>query len=258
MFDLAAATAAAERDFSAIIDQVDGLADSDWHAPVRCEGWRITDLAVHVAGAGRGQAEALRRAAAGQADLARLDPPASREPRTLLASLKQARDQLLAALRAVPGHALDGVVPLPFGLLPAAVALQIIPLEYGFHRNDLDWALGQTVPLTGDIASTLLAITPGLLPMLAAGTPVGAPGIPPAAAVSFRLSAPAARILARYETGQWSIGPDGSPAPVTCEISGDQSSLALFIMGRIDAGHPALTVSSPDAARAFKRYFPGP
>jgi len=258
MFDLAEATAAAERDFGAIVDRLDGLADSDWQAPVRCAGWQITDLAVHVAGAGRGQAEALRRAAAGQAGLAHLDPPADREPRALVACLKHARDQLLAALGALPGHALDGAVPLPFGLLPAAVALQIIPLEYGFHRNDLDWALGTRVPLTDDIASTLLAITPGLLPMLAAGTPVNAAGIPPGAPISFRLTAPATRLLARYEAGQWSIGPDNGLAPVTCEISGNDSSLALLIMGRIDPSPPAVTVTSTDAARAFKKYFPGP
>jgi len=159
---------------------------------------------------------------------------------------------------ALPGHALDGAVPLPFGLLPAAVALQIIPLEYGFHRNDLDWALGTRVPLTDDIASTLLAITPGLLPMLAAGTPVNAAGIPPGAPISFRLTAPATRLLARYEAGQWSIGPDNGLAPVTCEISGNDSSLALLIMGRIDPSPPAVTVTSTDAARAFKKYFPGP
>lgn len=76
MFDLASATGAVERDFGAIIDQLDGLSDDYWNAPVRCVGWRVSDLGAHVAGASRGQAEGLRPAAAGRTDLAVLDPPA--------------------------------------------------------------------------------------------------------------------------------------------------------------------------------------
>jgi uncharacterized protein (TIGR03083 family) len=258
MFDLAAATSAAERDFGAIISQLDGLADGDWNRPVRCAGWQVSDLAAHVAGASRGQAKGLRRAAAGAIEVALLDPPAQREPRALLAALKDGQDQLLSALREMPQQALDGAVPLPFGLLPAAVALQIVPLEYGFHRNDLEWALGNPVPLSDDMSSTLLGITPGLLPMLAAGSPVSTAGAAPADPVSFRLAAPGARLLAAYAQNAWSITPDDSLATVTCEISGDDSSVALFVMGRIDADHPGVTTSDPGAARAFKRYFPGP
>ena len=88
MFDLASATGAAERDLGAIIDQLDGLSDDYWNAPVRCVGWRVGDLAAHVTDASRGQAEGLWRAAGGRTDLAVLDPSAEREPRTLLAALK--------------------------------------------------------------------------------------------------------------------------------------------------------------------------
>jgi hypothetical protein len=54
------------------------------------------------------------------------------------------------------------------------------------------------------------------------------------------------------------VAADDGHAAVTCEISGGYSPVALFVMGRIDAGHPSLTVTDPGAARAFKRYFPGP
>jgi hypothetical protein len=64
MFDLATAAQATERDLTAIIGRLDGLADADWNPPVRCQGWQVADLAAHLAGASRGQAEALRRAAA--------------------------------------------------------------------------------------------------------------------------------------------------------------------------------------------------
>jgi uncharacterized protein (TIGR03083 family) len=180
MFDLTSATKAAEDDLGAIIDLLAGLTDDRWDAPVRCVGWRVSDLAAHVTGAGRGQAEGLRRAAAGITDLAVLDPPAARDPRSLVAALKESRDKLMAALYDVQPSVLAGTVPLPFGLLPTQVALQVVALEYGFHRNDLGWALGHEVPLAEDMSATLLAILPGLLPMLAGGSPVSAAGIAPA------------------------------------------------------------------------------
>jgi hypothetical protein len=110
-----------------------------------------------------------------------------------------------SALRYLPAGALGGAVPLPFGLVPAGVALQIIPLGYGFHRNDLDWALGHEVPLPPDMASTLLGIVPGMLPMLAGGTPVSPAGARPAAPVSFQLTAPAGQWRAEHAGDSWSI-----------------------------------------------------
>src|SRR5450631_3780403 len=265
MFDLATAAQATERDLGAIIGRLDGLADADWSAPVRCRGWQVTDLAAHLVGASRGQSEGLRRAAegpaagtAGSAGLARLAPPPDRDPRSLLAALKDGQDRLLSALAEFPPAALEGAVPLPFGLVPAAVALQIVPLEYGFHRNDLEWALGDPVDLSPDMSATLVAILPGLLPMLAAGSPVHGAGARPAGPVSFRLAAPSARYLLSYAADGWSFAPDDGQAAATCEISGDDSPVALFVMGRISADHPSLTVSDLAAAGTFKQYFPGP
>jgi len=271
MFDLITATQATERDLGAIIDVLDGLADAGWNTPVRCRGWQVTDLAAHLVGASRGQAEGLSRAARAQAEgpsradraagsngPVRLALPSDREPRSLLAALKDGQDRLLSALREFPPAALTDVVPLPFGLLPAAVALQIVPLEYGFHRNDLEWALGDPVALGQDISAALLGAVPGLLPMLAAGSPVHTPGTKPAEPVSFRLASPGFRFLASYAGGTWSVGADDGHATATYEISGANSPVALFVMGRIGAAHPDLTVSDLGAARAFKQYFPGP
>jgi len=182
---------------------------------VRCAGWQVTDLAGHLAGASRGQAEGLRRAAAGVIEPAALVAPADRDPRSLMAALKDGRDRLLSALAAMaepPPDALPGAVPLPFGLLPVAVALQIVPLEYGFHHNDLEWALGNQADLSQNIAATLLGIVPGLLPMLAAGSPVHSPGARPAEPVSFRLASPGGRFLASHDGSAWSVAPDDGNA----------------------------------------------
>jgi uncharacterized protein (TIGR03083 family) len=258
MYDLVTATAAIQRGFESIVSRLDKLTDAEWQTQVRCAGWTVADLAAHVIGASRGQADALRRAVGGGTELARLDPPDGREPRVLMDALKDGYEQLFAALRAVPPEAADGLVPLPFGLLPAPVALQIVPLEYGFHDNDLAWALGDQAPLPADVSASLLAIAPGLLGLLAAGTPVSPVGVLPPGPMSFRLTSPAGELLASYDGAAWSFAPGPDPAAVTCEIAGDDSSLALFIMGRIDAGHADLAVSDADAAAQFKQFFPGP
>jgi uncharacterized protein (TIGR03083 family) len=258
MFDQTTAAQAVERDLGAIIDMLDVLADASWGLPVCCAGWQVTDLAAHLVAAARGQAEGLRRAAVGGTEPAALTPPADRDPRSLMAALKDGRDGLLSALSELPPRALAGGVPIPAGLLPAAVALQIVPLEYGFHRYDLDWGLSNPADLSQDISATLLGMLPGMLPMLAAGSPVHSRGDMPAGPVSFRLAAQGARFLASHDWSAWSVMADDGHATVTCEILGGDSPVALFVMGRIDADHPSLTVTDSGAARAFKRYFPGP
>lgn len=256
--DLATATKAADRDFGAILDQLEQLDEADWERPVRCDGWTLRSLARHLIAASRGQAEGLRRAAAGVAELAALQAPRERETAEVLAALRDGRAGLLQALGTLPDTALAGIVPLPFGLLPAPVALQIVPLEYGFHRNDLHWALGDEAPLSADISGALLELAPGLLPMLAAGSPVGGAGERPEKPAAYQLAAATATVAATFDGTGWTIMP-GEPADrQACQISGDDSPVALFIMGRIGATHPSLAVSDLAAAGRFKRYFPGP
>jgi uncharacterized protein (TIGR03083 family) len=262
MFDLATATSATDRDFTAFLDELEVLSPPEWDRPVRCESWTVRQLARHVLSASRGQADALRRAATSDLSLATLDPPHEQSDADLSAALRAGREGLLTALATLPESVGTGVVPLPFGLLPTPVALQIVALEYGFHRNDLSWALDRREPLGDDIAETLVQILPGLLPMLAAGTPVGPAGKAPPAPCSYVLAAPSATLRLSYDGAGWSADPgDGSgddPGGASALISGDDSALALFAMGRIDAQHPSLRVSDLSQAQLFKQYFPGP
>jgi hypothetical protein len=101
-------------------------------------------------------------------------------------------------------------------------------------------------------------VVPGLLPMFAAGSPVHGPGARPTEPTSYRLATPTTRFLASYAEDAWSVAADDGHAAAACEISGDDSSVALFVMGRIDPDHPSVMVSDLGAARAFKQYFPGP
>jgi uncharacterized protein (TIGR03083 family) len=258
MFDLVTATSAADRDFGAIIDHLDRLSEPGWERPVRCDGWTVRSLARHLIAASHGQADGLRSAAAGQTALAVLRAPEERATGEILAALREGRAELLRALGALPEAALTGLVPLPFGLLPAPVALQIVPLEYGFHRNDLEWALGDEGPLSEDISSALLGLAPGLLPILAAGTPVSAAGAVPEAAMAYRLAAASATVGAAFDAAAWTVAAEALGGPDACQIRGEDSPVALFIMGRISASHPSLSASDPIAAGQFKRYFPGP
>lgn len=258
MFDLTTAAKAADRDFGAILDRLEQLDEPGWERPVRCQGWTVRSLARHLIAASRGQADGFRRAAADLAGLAALEPPRERETAEVLAALRAGRASLLDALRMLPDAALAGIVPLPFGPLPGPVALQIVALEYGFHRNDLDWALGDEEPLGEDIASALLELAPGLIPMLAAGSPVSAAGEQPGAPLAYQLAAPAATVGAAFDGSAWAVAPGPPAGPAACHISGDDSPVALFIMGRISATHPDLTVSDLAAASQFKRFFPGP
>jgi uncharacterized protein (TIGR03083 family) len=258
MFDLATTTKATDRDLGAILDRLDALPETAWARSVRCGGWDVRSLARHLVAASHGQAEGFRRAADGVTALASLDAPQQVETQEVLAALREGLDELLSALRRLPDSALAGVVPVPFGLLPAPVALQIVALEYGFHRNDLDWALGDEGPLSEDISSTLLGIAPGLLPMLAAGSPVGGAGELPVAPMAYHLVAESTTVGAVFDGTTWMVSPEAVGEPDACQIRGDDSSVALFIMGRIGVQHPGLTVSDPQAGALFKRYFPGP
>jgi hypothetical protein len=79
MFDLTTAAQATERDFGAVIDRLDGLADADWNTPVRCRGWQVTDLAATWSA----PAKAKRRACAAPPP-ASPTPPGSRRPRIVI------------------------------------------------------------------------------------------------------------------------------------------------------------------------------
>lgn len=255
MFDPQTACSASLRDLDAIIERLAAMDPTGWGAEVRCEGWDVTDLALHVVAAARGQAEGLRRAVAGNFAVAPLEAEVAPEPGPLVDALLDGRDQLAKAFAALTATVMEGPVPLPFGLMPAGVAIQIIPIEYGFHRNDLEWALGETGPLPGDAAEALVQILPGLLPILAGGTPVSPVGAVPDGPVGYRLTAPSGTVALAYADGGWSVG---TTVDRMCEVTGDDGGVALFALGRIPGAHESIEVSDAEAAGLFKRYFPGP
>lgn len=51
---------------------------------------------------------------------------------------------------------------------------------------------------------------------------------------------------------------DSTDAPAGCVIDGQDSELALFMLGRRPAGSSTLTASDSALLAEFKRYLPGP
>jgi uncharacterized protein (TIGR03083 family) len=255
VFDFTTAPAATERELADLRDRLAVLEDSAWERPVRCAGWTITDLVAHLVGAATGQAGGLRAAASRCEQLATLDPPDSRDPAKLRDLLKDAHAEVLEALAALNPECADATVPLPFGPVPAILALQIVPLEYGFHHNDLRHALGEDRALPADIATALIEILPGLLPVLARGSAVGNPGQTPSAPVTCRLVSPSGSTTVAFDGDHWSPTDDTGDH---CEIDGDDNAIALYAMGRIAANDVRLHVSDPTIAAQFKAWFPGP
>jgi uncharacterized protein (TIGR03083 family) len=255
MFDFTTAPTATERELGALSRRLSALDQAGWAKPVRCVGWTVADLAAHLVGAAKGQADGLRAASSGRQELAVLDSPATRDPVKLCELLDEARAELSEALKGFQPALADAIVPLPFGPVPAMLALQIVPLEYGFHHNDLTHALGADTILPPDVATALIQILPGLLPALADGTAVGRPGETPTEAVSYSLVCPSGNVALAHDGNKWSPFDD---AVAACQIAGDDNAVALFAMGRITADDRRLHINDLPKAERFKTWFPGP
>lgn len=254
MIDLETARSAVVREAYDYAARLRALDEGLWSTPTRCAGWTVRDLAIHLVGASDAQACALDRmrdeshASPAIARPGLADAAASR----ILDDLDAGVAHLAAAIESLQPGDLDRQCPLPLGLLPGVVALQIITFEHGLHANDLRWALGDEAPLAGDVVRAAAAAMGAALPLLAQRSQSR-----PADGMCYRLRGDTVALAYVAADGGWRLW-HGDSAPTT-EIAGDDSSVMLFAMGRIPATHPALHVAGDLAgAQRFKEYFPGP
>jgi uncharacterized protein (TIGR03083 family) len=255
MFDIATAQSLLPRELDAIIDRSTHLAEDQWAVPISLlPGWTVAALLDHVGRAANQQSEAFENMFAGSAEIPAYPNAEPRPPSDVIAQLKAGRDRFVNALQRLDEGHLATMTPLPFGLVPTAVAVQIAVLEYAYHRWDLEHALGNTsFQLPTDVAPHGFEFLGGLLPMLAAA------GAQPDWPLAFQLQTASGSLVL-------DAGPDGwqvTPAPTTdtvCVIEGDVADVVLFGMGRVDSHHPKLHIGGCAAAEAtaFKKYFPGP
>ena len=245
MFDVAATRQVTVRELGAMVGLAEGLTTEDWERPTRCPGWTVRDVCAHAALAAGQQAEAFRRAANGV-----LEPPdfpgvPRLAPAEVVDLLQAGRQGLDEALGALPDDVVEGMTPMPFGVVPTIIAMQIAVYEYAFHLDDARSALGQATALPPDVAAALVAFFPRLAAMLARRA---APG---EMTHAYRFVAP---------SGTVTVAPVGDITLPVCTITGPDDAIALFCMGRIGIDDTRLAVDETErtVASALKRWFPGP
>jgi uncharacterized protein (TIGR03083 family) len=239
------------RELDLLIEGVASASDGDYDRPVRCDGWRVSDLLQHVARAPAAGAEGLRRMIAGNAEQPAEPATPPPDPPAIAAALAEGRAEFAPALAAVTEESLANAFPLYFITVPGVAALPLMLTEIGTHRNDLDWALGERVPLPAAVIEAETFLVPLMLLRVGQGAPVRPP-----TPVSYRLTGSSFSFTLSFSDGAWTLGEHD---PVSCEIAGDDSSVLLFALGRIRADDPTLkVVGDKGLARAFKTYLPGP
>ena len=253
MYDLPAVRTLAARELTSLTDTAAGLAPAEWELPTRCGDWLVRDVCSHAGLAAHQQAEAFRRATQGN-----LEPPAypgapqmtTPEIVDLLRTGVTALDDALAGL---DPPTLEGVTPMPFGVVPTVVATQIPVYEYAFHGDDVRAAVGAIKEFPADIAAGFIGFLPGLVGMFAAAAAAGTP------THVYRLVAPSGTLTLAFGADGWA-SVDDAPADSLCVVSGSDEAIALFAMGRasIDDDRLSVTGAGASAAGEFKRWFPGP
>jgi uncharacterized protein (TIGR03083 family) len=257
------AAALIAREWAAFLDLLDGAA---WDAPTRLAGWSVEDLARHVHWGMTLEADALELAAghretgdaatgdAATGDAAVGDRRAAGQdlvgpPARIVPAVSRARARLLRALAAMPTGA-AAVLPMPYGDVPLALALQIFVMEAAMHRSDLSHALGRDDRLTPGTHAPAAAVLQAFWPALAADAAVAPPP-----GTSFLLRGSSVAVEAGYDGTAWGA-PTGPHAVV---ISGDDDAVLLAGYGRIPVGTARVRVhGDPELARRLKAFVPGP
>ena len=139
-FDCAAATLAACR---AVLAR---LAGEDLSRPTPCTEYTVRDVGEHVV-----RSMVLLASVADE----RVDSPAAAalDSAALDGRVAAAAE---AALAAWQGRGLDGSVAVGRSVLPARLAVEIIPLELLVHGWDIAHATGQRIEVTAEVADYVL------------------------------------------------------------------------------------------------------
>jgi uncharacterized protein (TIGR03083 family) len=246
--DVTAAERTITREWGGFVDRLRALDGPGWDRPTRLTGWSVRDLVAHTVWGTSMEADALRRWRTGETDPADgRTVDAATAPAELLAEITSSTGALGAELARVVNGDPGRPVPMPYGEMPVALVLQVFVMEAGVHASDLAAAVGDENRLEPDVVTATVPVLAAFLPVFG-----GAAEEKPAEGTVVALDAPSIDLRLRFTDGAWSVDRGDSPAEV---ISGDDSTLTLFALGRV----PATSVRGPAPARdAFKAWFPGP
>ncbi|HEX5095835.1 MAG TPA: TIGR03086 family metal-binding protein [Acidimicrobiia bacterium] len=131
---------------------VAGLDQSQFQRPSPCEGWSVADVLNHVTAGAIMFAIAAEDGAVSDEKMGELlgNDNLGANPQ---ASFGQAADRAIGAF-SVPG-VMDKVVKLPFGEMPASVALDIAVFDVATHACDSAYGTGQTIRDTATFEEAL-------------------------------------------------------------------------------------------------------
>lgn len=251
MLTLDHARVAIRREMRGVFTCLASLEDGTWSAATRCDGWSVTDLVAHLVWGQRLEAAGLQGAAEGREAADIPAPVEGAGPEVLVEQLRVAHADLDASLEALDEAALGRLAPMPFGLAPVALLLQIIAMEVGVHASDLREAVGGDGVLEDDVIAATATVLEGFLPSLAGN------GSPPEGPVGFRLLGEEVDLQLAFDGTTWSTSrTGGEDADVT--FRGRDSDLVLFALGRGSTADRRLEVDG-DLSRAerFREHVPG-
>jgi uncharacterized protein (TIGR03083 family) len=251
MLDLASGRDAIHRDIAASRAQLNELTVADWRSPTSLPGWTINDLARHFAWGQELQTEAWRRA---RTRVREPKAPAAMNGagrRDILDALDAAHQSFMSELATLTPADLHRPCPVPNGPLPSWLVMQMAVMEAGIHRYDLERSVDLSPTLPPDVIAAAVEAVTATLPGLA-----NASQDQPPIGTSVRLRGERLDLALQREAAFWAIA---APSHPTCTISGGDSSVLLYALGRIGANSPELIIDGEaEVAFRFKRYFPGP
>lgn len=245
--DVAHAAALIGAEWSAFIDLLDDDRTS-WDGPTRLAGWRVEDLARHAHWGVTLETEGLVLATSGEAGRAagrHIEGP--RED--VVAALRSARSAFVEALAAAPDDP-TRPVPMPYGDVPLALALEIFVMEAALHRSDLTQAVTGEVVLLADAAPACAAVLRTYWAAWAMSATT-----PPEAGTAIRLQGETVRVEVEFDGAAWGP-PVGKPSVV---VSGADAAVLLYAYGRVSLDDAGLTVTGDrELAGRLKELVPGP
>jgi uncharacterized protein (TIGR03083 family) len=252
VLDLTTCREVVRREIAADLARLERAPEEDWDRPTRLPAWSVRKLARHIAYGQELEAEAMRRAREGIPEAADAPTPGP-DQGSILAAIRRNHEQLLAEMDQHTPESLGSTIcPMYYGPVPGPFAVNVWAFEAGIHGNDLAAVLGGDLPLAPDVVQATATVLGASLPLLATAATER-----PASRIAFLLVGDTIRLDVRYDGASWQPGP--GPAEETIRISGDDTAVLLFALGRIVLDHPGLAVSgSREEARRFKDYAPGP
>ena len=230
----------------ALVARAQSLRDELWRAPSGCEGWTVGQVAAHVASVMDVQQTAFQHMLAGDGTTPDWANPPFVSAEATLDALTAAQAKAHETMGRLGDDHADTPVPLPFGTFPTEVALDILLLEYGTHRWDIARAADPSVRLSPAASECVLRLAPAFVAFFATN--------PPDEPIGYLLETDSVSLDVSARDGGWVL--EASPVPTTV-VRGDDNAIALFVVGRVTADDPRLSVTGADGA-SFKRWFPGP